>query len=214
MNAAGRVPTLIEELRCGRAAGGLVAGVDEVGRGPVAGPVVAAAVILPLDDRPAWLHLLRDSKQLSPERRTWLASIIVERSRGWGVASVASDEIDRLGIAPAAFTAMRRALGQLPLPVSHVLVDAFQIPEVGSSQSALVRGDARCASIAAASIVAKVARDRIMVDLDDVFPGYGLAQHKGYATAQHLAAIERNGLSPIHRRSFLDRVIAAGRDGD
>lgn len=206
-----RVPTLVHELEAVRAHGGLVAGVDEVGRGPIAGPIVVAAVILPLDSPPAWVFRLRDSKALSPDERANLAARIRTEAVAYALASRPSLEIDRFGIAAAGFAAMRDALSQLRFAPAHVLVDAFRIPDLEIPQTPIVRGDGRSLSIAAASIVAKVARDRLMDDLDPVFPGYGFAQHKGYGTPQHRAAVRDLGPSVIHRRSFLSGP-AARRD--
>ncbi len=207
-----RVPTAALELAAYRQSRALTAGVDEVGRGPVAGPIVASAVILPVDPLPAWGHLVRDSKQLTPERREWLARIIVAESLAVGIAAVSSREIDRLGIAAAGFVAMRQAVAALSIAPGNVLVDAFRVPDLDLPQLAVVRGDSRCVSIAAASIVAKVVRDRAMAELDAICPGYGFAQHKGYGTRQHLAAVRRAGLTVFHRVSFLG-ALGLGGDG-
>lgn len=179
----------------------LVAGVDEVGRGPLAGPVVAAAVILPHRD-PGWLCELRDSKQLSPAQRERLAARIRCEAPAVGVGVVSARRIDAIGIAPAAREAMRRALARLAVTPDALLLDAFHLDGVPQPQEAIVRGDSRCSAIAAASIVAKVARDAMMDRLDRRFPGYAFARNRGYGTAEHLAALERLGPSPIHRRSF------------
>ncbi len=179
----------------------LIAGIDEVGRGPLAGPVVAAAVILPPCD-PAWLGELRDSKQLSAQQRKRLAELIRREAVASGVGAVSVQRIDAIGIAPAAREAMRRALARLALAPDALLLDAFHLDGVSQPQEAIVRGDSRCSAIAAASIVAKVARDALMDALDRRFPGYGFARNRGYGTAEHLAALERLGPSPIHRRSF------------
>ncbi len=176
-----------------------IAGVDEVGVGPLAGPVLAAAVILPEDVR---LRGIDDSKKVPAAVRERLAARIQASAIGIGIGIVEPEEIDRLNIYRAALEAMRRAVMALPVLPDHVLVDARQIPNLTVPQTALIDGDARSYCIAAASIVAKVARDRIMCDLDVAYPQYGFREHMGYATAQHLAAIERHGPSPIHRRSF------------
>ncbi len=176
-----------------------IAGVDEVGVGPLAGPVLAAAVILPEDVQ---LRGIDDSKKVSAAARERLAVCIRASAIGVGIGIVEPEEIDRLNIYRAALEAMRRAVTALPVVPDHVLVDARQIPNLTMPQTALIDGDARSYCIAAASIVAKVARDRIMCDLDAAYPQYGFREHMGYATAQHLAAIERHGPSPIHRRSF------------
>jgi len=176
-----------------------IAGVDEVGVGPLAGPVVAAAVIVPDDIK---LRGVDDSKKLTAALREDLAAKIYERALGIGVGIVEVDDIDRLNIYHAALEAMRRAVLALPTLPDHVVVDARRIPEITIPQTALIKGDARSYSIAAASIVAKVTRDGMMRRLDAVYPQYGFRENMGYGTAQHLAAIERYGPSPIHRRSF------------
>jgi len=178
-----------------------VAGVDEVGVGPLAGPVVAAAVVLPDQvDLPG----LDDSKQLRRRTRERLAREVREQAEGCAIGSASPAEIDELNIYHAALLAMRRAVENLRRRVApdYVLVDARRIPGIRTRQQAIVGGDANDASIAAASIVAKVYRDAMMRRLDAEHPGYGLGRHMGYATAQHLAALRRLGPSPIHRRSF------------
>lgn len=176
-----------------------IAGVDEVGRGCLAGPVMAGAVVLdPLRHIPG----LRDSKLLIPAERERLFDEIAARSLGWAVASIEPDEIDRVNIHQATLRAMRKAVLALnPLP-DLVLVDAFRIPDLLIPQRAVIHGDARCSAIAAGSIVAKVVRDRHMAGLHQQDPRYGYLHHKGYATAEHLAALALHGYSPIHRRSF------------
>ncbi len=176
-----------------------IAGVDEVGRGCLAGPVMAGAVVL---DPARHIPGLRDSKLLAPAERERLYSEITGRALGWAVASVEPDEIDRINIHQATLRAMREAVLALdPLP-DLVLVDAFRIPNLFIPQRAVVHGDARCSAIAAGSIVAKVVRDRHMTSLHEADPRYGYRHHKGYATAEHLAALARHGYSPLHRRSF------------
>lgn len=176
-----------------------LAGVDEVGVGPLAGPVLAAAVILPQSVK---LRGVDDSKKLTAALREELAEKIRACALGVGVGIVEVDDIDRLNIYRAALEAMRRAVIALPITPDHVLVDARRIPHITHPQTALIDGDARSYSVAAASIVAKVARDRLMCDLDMLYPQYGFRRHMGYATAEHLAALERYGPSPVHRRSF------------
>lgn len=176
-----------------------VAGVDEVGRGCLAGPVVAAAVVL---DPGAHVAGLADSKLVPPKQRDLLAALIIARASAWAVAIVDAGEIDRLNIHRASLQAMREAVAALvPLP-DAVLVDGFRIPYLAIPQRGIVKGDRRCAAIAAASIVAKVTRDRLMQDLDAQDPRYGFGRHKGYATAEHLEAVARYGYSAVHRRSF------------
>jgi ribonuclease HII len=177
----------------------VVAGVDEVGVGPLAGPVVAAAVVLP--ERP---HLpgLDDSKRLSRAVRERLAAAIEAQADDWAVAEVWVEEIDRRNIYQAALLAMQRAVEGLTGRPDHVLVDARRIPGISVPQTPLVGGDGRDASIAAASVVAKVHRDRIMQRLDGDFPGYGFAKHMGYGTREHLRALRRLGATSVHRRSF------------
>lgn len=176
-----------------------VCGVDEVGRGCLAGPVVAAAVVL---DPGRHLPGLADSKLVSPAARERLCDQIVRQALAWAVGESTHLEIDELNIQRASLLAMRRAvLGLAPLP-DFVLVDAFFIPGLWMAQRGVVHGDRRCAAIAAASIVAKVTRDRIMRDLHDRDPRYGFDRHKGYPTPDHAGAVARFGYSPVHRRSF------------
>ena len=176
-----------------------VAGVDEAGRGPLAGPVVAAAVILDADRR---IKGLDDSKRLTPARREYLFEQILERARAVSTGIVDSQTIDRVNILEATRRAMYEALGKLRLRPDLVLIDALPLPALACPQKPLVRGDSRSASIAAASIVAKVTRDRLMLEADARFPGYGFGRHKGYPTPEHRAAIEKHGPCPIHRRTF------------
>lgn len=184
-----------------------VAGVDEVGVGPLAGPVVAAAVVLPL--RPE-LPGLDDSKKLSAAARLRLSAAVRAQAQALGIGEVWPEEIDRLNIYRASLEAMRRAVCALPVAADHLLVDARTVPGVAMPQTALVHGDGRDASIAAASIVAKVHRDAIMCSLDARYPGYGFARHKGYGTAQHREALRLRGVSPVHRHSFAPVALAAG----
>lgn len=177
----------------------LIAGVDEVGRGPLAGPVVAAAVILH-PDRP--VVGLADSKKLSEKRREQLAQEIKENALCWALGRAEVEEIDRLNILHASLLAMKRAVEALaPAPV-HALIDGNRCPDLACSAEAIVGGDASEPSISAASILAKVERDQEMVQLDEHYPGYGLAKHKGYPTKLHVEALREIGVSPIHRRSF------------
>ncbi len=176
-----------------------VAGVDEVGRGCLAGPVVAGAVAL---DPRKYVPRIADSKTVTASERERLFARIVKAAVAWSVSIVEPEEIDRLNIHHASLAAMNRAvMGMAPLP-DFVLVDAFRIPDLPMAQRAVVHGDARCTAIAAASILAKVTRDRLMTLLHEQYPVYGLDRHKGYATQEHLAAVKAHGYSAIHRKSF------------
>lgn len=177
-----------------------IAGLDEAGRGPLAGPVVAAAVVIARDRR---IRRLADSKLLTPERRDELFALIHERAVGIGVGLVDHETIDRVNILEATRLAMRAALNQLPIAPDLVITDFVKLPGLVCRQRNLVDGDARCASVAAASIIAKVTRDRIMLEVDRQFPEYGFARHKGYGTPEHLAALDRLGPCPLHRKSFI-----------
>jgi ribonuclease HII len=198
---------MVKELVCGwtleRAArrhGALrIAGIDEVGRGPLCGPVVAAAVILPRD---CILPGLTDSKKLSEKKRNELAPEIRANAVAWAVAPVDVETIDRINIRQASLLAMRRAVDQLALSPDFLLIDGRDTIAWDGPQQAVVKGDAQSFSIAAASVLAKVFRDQLMVDLDRVYPGYGLARHKGYGTAEHMEALARLGPTPLHRKSF------------
>jgi ribonuclease HII len=186
-----------------------VAGVDEVGMGPLAGPVVAAAVVLPVETH---IDGVADSKVLQAEARERLAAEIRRRALAVGIAVVEPPEIDRVNIYQAGLRALRRAVEQLsPLVPGFVLVDGREIPELGIPQSAYPKGDAFVTSIAAASIVAKCHRDALMRTLDAAYPAYGFARHMGYATRAHLAALRTYGPSPVHRRSFAPVVAAMPR---
>ena len=183
---------------------GLSAGVDEAGRGPLAGPVVAAAVIL---DPARSIDGLADSKAMPPARREVLAQVIRARSLSWALGWADASEIDALNILQATMLAMRRALVALHLRPSHVVVDGNRCPDLRGlgfecTGESVVKGDATVASISAASIIAKVARDELMRRLDREYPGYGFAVHKGYPTAAHIEALRRLGPSAVHRRSF------------
>lgn len=185
--------------RLARGGARVIAGVDEVGVGPLAGPVVACAVVFA--EKP-WLPGLGDSKQLTRPQRERLDGEIRRQACAIGLAEVWPAEIDRLNVYRAALDAMRRAVLALGVVPDHLLVDARIVPGVHAAQTPLVGGDARDGSIAAASIVAKVYRDALMARLDAEHPGYGFARHKGYGTAEHLAALRRLGPTPLHRRSF------------
>jgi len=207
-------PDLREEMTLYRQGYRLVAGLDESGRGSWAGPVVAGAVILPLgnDGLEQALDGVRDSKQLSPSERERLYGVIRAKALAVGVGMVSPDQIDKLGIVPATKEAMALAIAQLPSPPDFLLVDFLGLPRLDYPQKSIVHGDALSFSIAAASIVAKVSRDRFMVELDGQHPGYGFASHKGYGTPQHRAALDLLGPCPIHRFSYAP-VIAATQEG-
>ncbi len=180
----------------------LIAGIDEVGRGALAGPVVAAAVILPCYIDTPWLSQVRDSKQLSPAQRRLLSNHIRETAVAFGIGMVSHEVIDAQGIVKATQLAMKLAIEQLSPPPETLLIDYMLLPEVSLPQKGIKDGDSLCFSIACASIIAKVARDQMMIELDRTYPGYGLAHHKGYGTKEHLACLRRLGPSPIHRQSF------------
>ena len=187
------------EARAWRAGIARIAGLDEAGRGPLAGPVVAAAVIFAPDRR---VRKLCDSKLLTSERREALFHAITTHAVGVGVGIVDHETIDRVNILQATRLAMLEALRQLAVAPDLVITDFVKLPGLACPQRNLVDGDARCATVAAASIIAKVTRDRLMVEADQQFPAYGFARHKGYATAEHLAALDRLGPCPFHRRTF------------
>jgi ribonuclease HII len=189
-----------------------LAGVDEVGRGPLAGPVVAAAVILD-PDRP--IEGLKDSKQLTGKRREALAMQIRERALAWSLGRAEVEEIDRINILRASLLAMQRAVAGLSLVPALVLVDGNHCPPVDCPVDSVVKGDSLVPAISAASIIAKVSRDQEMVALDGLYPGYGLAGHKGYPSKLHLEALQRLGVTPIHRRSYapVRRLLEAAAGG-
>ena len=188
---------------------GRVAGVDEAGRGPLAGPVIAAAVIL---DPARPIEGLRDSKRLTALQRDRLFEQIRERALAWAVGRADVEEIDRINILQATMLAMQRAVEALVPFAEHALIDGNRCPELACSSQAIVRGDSKVPAISAASILAKVTRDREMIELDMRYPGYGLAQHKGYPSKAHIEALASLGVTPVHRRSYapVRRVIEAG----
>jgi ribonuclease HII len=198
------LPDLREELALRATGYTRVAGLDEAGRGAWGGPVCAAAVVLPLDqpNRIELLHGVRDSKQLSPARRETLLPLVLEVAEAVKVGWATPPEVDELGIVPATRQAMARAVSCLDGQVDALLIDYIRLPDLDLPQRALPKADTRCLSVAAASIVAKVTRDRLMIALDQDFPGYGFARHKGYGTPQHRQALARLGPSPIHRMSW------------
>ncbi len=180
-------------------ASGRVAGVDEAGRGPLAGPVIAAAVIL---DPEHPIAGLRDSKKLTEKRRNILFDEITSNALAWAVGRADVEEIDRINILQATLLAMRRAVEQLMPAADAVLVDGNQCPQLSCPVQAVIKGDDKVAAISAASIIAKVSRDCEMLELDSLYPGYGLARHKGYPSRMHLEALQKLGVTPIHRRSY------------
>lgn len=197
-----KLPTFDQEAALQAQGYRLIAGVDEVGRGALAGPVMAAAVILPLGVEIPWLGSVRDSKQLSPRQRERVFDLVQRAGIPFGLGSVPHATIDEVGIVQATRMAMAQAVDSLPWRPDFLLVDALSLPEVDLPQKGIVRGDQLSFSIACASIVAKVSRDRQMMELDGVYPGYGLARHKGYCTRQHLQCLGQLGPCAIHRRSF------------
>ena len=195
-------PTYAEEAALIESGYTLIAGVDEVGRGTLAGPVVAGAAILPLYPKGDWLSGVKDSKTLTPHQREAAAYAMEAASTTMRTGAATSEEIDAVGIVEATRIAMTRAIDALPIRPQFLLIDALLLPDAGLPQRAIVKGDAKCLSIAAASIVAKVTRDAMMRDADTSYPGYGFAQHKGYATQQHRDALEQLGPCDIHRFTF------------
>ena len=182
----------------------LAAGIDEAGRGPLAGPVAAGAVILPADHDILYLN---DSKKLSAKKRDMLFDQIKEEAIAWAVGIVEPARIDEINILQATYEAMRLAIRQLGTAPTVLVNDAVTIPGVEIPQIPVIKGDAKCISIAAASILAKVTRDRIMEEMDAQYPVYGFAKHKGYGTKEHMEAIRTYGPCPIHRRSFITRIV-------
>lgn len=181
-----------------------ICGIDEVGRGPLAGPVVAGAVILPKD---CDILYLNDSKQLSEKKREELCAVIMEKAVSVGLGFVAPERIDQINILQATYEAMREAISKLDPKPDLLLNDAVTIPEVEIRQVPIIKGDAKSISIAAASIVAKVTRDRMMVEYDEVYPEYGFASNKGYGAQAHLDALKKYGPTPIHRRTFIKNLL-------
>ncbi len=184
---------------------GVICGIDEAGRGPLAGPVVAGAVILPKDCEILYLN---DSKQLSEKKREELYAVIMEKAQAVGVGYASPERIDEINILQATYEAMREAVGALSLKPDILLNDAVTIPGLSIRQVPIIKGDAKSVSIAAASIIAKVTRDRLMRQYDSLFPEYGFAQNKGYGAASHIAALQKYGVTPIHRKSFIGNFVA------
>ncbi|MCI8784808.1 ribonuclease HII [Lachnospiraceae bacterium 48-21] len=183
---------------------GYICGIDEVGRGPLAGPVVAGAVILPKDCEILWVN---DSKKLSEKKREVLYDEIMEKAVAAGIGMVSPARIDEINILQATYEAMRKAIANLSVRPDVLLNDAVTIPEVDIFQVPIIKGDEKSVSIAAASIIAKVTRDRLMVEYDSVIPGYDFASNKGYGTKAHIAGIRELGVSPIHRMTFVGKYI-------
>ena len=177
-------------------------GIDEAGRGPLAGPVVAAAVIMPRDGK---IPYVNDSKQVSEKKREQLYEQILKEAVSYGVGIVDAKRIDEINILQATYEAMREAVSQLTLPLGHVLADAV-------AQTPIIKGDAKCYSIAAASIIAKVTRDRIMREYDRIYPGYGFSDNKGYGSAAHIETLKKKGPVPIHRRTFISAFWQGEQD--
>ena len=183
---------------------GYLCGIDEVGRGPLAGPVVACAVILPRDHHILYLN---DSKKLTAHKREELYDVILENAVAVGIGMASPARIDEINILQATYEAMRQAIGKLKVMPQLLLNDAVTIPQVAIPQVPIIKGDAQSASIAAASIVAKVTRDRLMEEYDKTMPEYGFASNKGYGSAEHIAALKKYGPSPIHRASFITHFV-------
>lgn len=181
-----------------------ICGIDEAGRGPLAGPVVAAAAVLPKDCQ---IFYLNDSKKLSEKKRDLLFDEIKEKAVAYGIGIVSPQVIAEINILQATYEAMRQAISQLNVIPEILLNDAVTIPGVDIMQVPIVKGDAKSVSIAAASILAKVTRDRMMMEYDQIYPEYGFAKHKGYGTAAHIAALKEYGPCPIHRRTFIKKFV-------
>lgn len=192
---------------------GLICGIDEAGRGPLAGPVVAGAVILPRDSQILWLN---DSKKLTAGRRALLYDEIMEKALAVGIGVVSHERVDEINILQATYEAMRQAIEQLGMVPDVLLNDAVTIPGVEVKQVPIIKGDAKSVSIAAASVIAKVTRDRMMIQMDQKYPGYGFASNKGYGSAAHIAAIREKGPCEIHRRTFIRNFTGqqSGKDGE
>jgi len=195
-------PSFAEEERLAAQGYRLIAGIDEAGRGALAGPVVAAAVILPRRFKAGWLKDVNDSKLLTPSRRERLLPFIRQAAIATGVGIVSHEFIDERNIVIATRLAMKQAVEQLSPPPDSLLIDFMRLPEINMHQKGIKNGDGLCLSIACASIVAKVTRDHLMIELDGIYPGYGLCRHKGYCTREHVASLRRLGPCPIHRHSF------------
>ncbi len=195
-------PSLDEENKLKSQGYELIAGIDEVGRGALAGPVVAAAIILPQFTSLPWFKLVRDSKELSPKKRESLFGLISSDALAVGIGSVSPQAIDSINIFEATRLAMMQAVEKLPQQPSFLLIDRLTLPRCPIPQMGITKGDKLCLSIACASIIAKVTRDHLMEEIDGTYPGYGFAKHKGYGTREHISRLQQLGSSPVHRLSF------------
>lgn len=189
---------------------GAVCGIDEAGRGPLAGPVFAAAVILPEN---CAIEGINDSKKLTPKKREALFGEIEAGALAFGIGFATEEEIDRVNILQATFLAMKRACDKLKVRPDLALVDGNRMPALGVETRTIVKGDALCASIAAASILAKVSRDRLLCEIDKLYPQYGFAKHKGYGTAFHVEMLKKYGPCPVHRKTFLKKILGGPEHG-
>jgi ribonuclease HII len=187
-----------------------VCGIDEAGRGPLAGPVFAAAVILPDN---CIIEGINDSKKLIPKKREKLFDEICANAVSYGIGFATEGEIDSINILQATFLAMKRAVDAMTIKPDLALVDGNRMPDLGVETRTIIKGDALCASIAAASILAKVSRDRLLCQIDEIYPEYGFAQHKGYGTAYHLEMLKKCGPCPVHRKTFLKKILGSAANG-
>ena len=207
------MPTFAEEKLLEKQGYRRIAGIDEAGRGALAGPVVAAAVIMPLKKKARWFAEVDDSKVLTPKKREFLYQHIQETALGVGVGIISHEVIDSQNIVKATIMAMKQAVEQIAPPPDSLLIDYLLLPDVSIPQKGIVDGDSLCFSISCASIIAKVTLDHLMEELDGKYPGYGLAQHKGYGTPQHLSCLSKLGPCPIHRQTFgpVREILSQGR---
>ncbi len=203
-------PTLDHENKLKAQGYELIAGIDEAGRGALAGPVVAGAVILPCSNYPSWFKLVRDSKEISPKKREFFFHLIQGEALAVGIGVVPPRVIDAINILKATQLAMKQAVEKLPKQPHFLLIDRLALPRCHIAQKGITKGDKLCLSIACASIVAKVTRDHIMEEMDKIYPGYGFAKHKGYGTQQHISSLRQLGPSPVHRLSFAPVRMLAG----
>lgn len=181
-----------------------IAGVDEAGRGPLVGPVVAACVILPKE---SFIPEINDSKKLSEEKRELLSEVIKKVAISYGIGVVDWEEIDKINILNATYKAMQIAISKIQLKIDYILVDAVTIPQIEIGQKAIIKGDSKSISIAAASILAKVERDKIMKEYHKIYPQYNFEKNKGYGTKEHIEALKKYGPSPIHRKTFIEKIL-------